>query len=95
MPILSPPAIDTSKVICDFLKSAFSSEVVFSITTSDNKSYIGVAPKHYAQYDGELSKSPLRGTLKIKLLEINKKVSKIELPDGEKICISSNIFSEK
>jgi hypothetical protein len=82
-----------SAINCDIYMSAFSSEIVFAVSTTENNQYEGVAPKHYAQFQGEPSnETPVKGVLQVKVIEKNDGEAKVYMPDGEIISVKQNIL---
>jgi hypothetical protein len=80
---------------CNIYKSAFSGEVVFAVET-DNGTYEGVAPKHYARFnEGELSEeTPHKGSLQVKMISNGGDKAQVATPDGEVISVQVGIIKK-
>lgn len=71
------------RLACDLYAGAFSGEVVFHVETTERETYRGVAPKHYAHPHESLSREPVKGTLRVHVLENGSDRTVVAAPNGE------------
>ena len=81
---------EPGKIVCDLYKSAFPSEVVFSVATVGGQSYEGVAPKHYAEIHEALTPDGVSGRLHVKVISNGGSGARVMVPDGEIIDVSGD-----
>lgn len=72
---------------CDLYKSAFSGEVVFAVGTISGETYEGIAPKHYATPNQDLSADSVSGRVKVHMIANGGGTARVRMPDGEAIDV--------
>ena len=82
---------ERAAVRCDLYASAFPSEAVFAFETFSKETYEGVAPKQYVEPKDGLSKTPVHGTVRVRVIRNRGVASLIATPDGEVLEVASSI----
>jgi hypothetical protein len=82
--------VKAGKMDCNLFKSAFSGEVGFTVQT-DSFLYEGVAPVHYAKFNGELSDNPNQGLLDVRVISNGGDKAKVATPDGVIISVPAGV----
>jgi hypothetical protein len=79
---------------CKVYPSAFSGEVVFQVDTKNEKSYEGVAPKHYVDPSNQLTKGGVNGKVKVRVLANGGDEARVSVPDGQILVVSADKVQE-
>jgi len=82
-------AVQRGDMNCRLYRGAFSGEVVFAVETDRGECYEGVAPKHYAHPVEGLSKTPISGRIKVRVIKNAGRSARVRMPDGEAINVSA------